>query len=172
MQPTSITTVNPEVLSALREPPAEPLRARLMRWGFNVFPAFFATGARVTYLDESFREIHVELPLTWRTRNYVGTIFGGSMFAAIDPVYMVMLIKRLGRNYIVWDKSGSIRFKKPGRTTLYARFHLPDALVYELRSQADEFGRVERCFTIELVDAFGVVYARVEKSIVVKRKGV
>jgi len=31
--------------------------------------------------------------LGWRTKNYVGTIFGGSMYAAGDGVYMVMLIK-------------------------------------------------------------------------------
>ena len=71
----------------------ESMRSRLARWGFNVFPAYWGTGARVTYIADDYREMHVRLPLTWRTRNYVGTIFGGSMYAAIDPVYMIMLMK-------------------------------------------------------------------------------
>jgi acyl-coenzyme A thioesterase PaaI-like protein len=92
-----------------------------MRWGFNFFPAFRGTGARVTYIADDNREVRVELPLNWRTRNYVGTIFGGSLYGAVDPHYMIMLIKILGPEYIVWDKAATIRFKKPGRGTLYAR---------------------------------------------------
>jgi hypothetical protein len=38
------------------------------------------------------------MPLSWRTRNYVGTIFGGSMNSAVDPIYMVILIRRLGKD--------------------------------------------------------------------------
>ena len=103
----------------------ESLRSKLARWGFNLFPAYRGTGARITYIADDYREVRIELPLSWRTRNYVGTIFGGSMYAAVDPVYMIMLIKTLGPGYIVWDKAASIRFRKPGRTKLYAHFHMP-----------------------------------------------
>ena len=72
-----------------------------MRWGFNFFPAYRGTGARVTYISGDFREVRVELPLNWRTRNYVGTIFGGSVYGAVDPHYMIMLIKILGKGYVV-----------------------------------------------------------------------
>ena len=75
---------------------SESHHSRLMRWRFNFFPAFRRTGARVTYIAASLREIHLELPLNWKTRNYVGTLFGGSMFAAVDPVYMVMYIRLFG----------------------------------------------------------------------------
>jgi acyl-coenzyme A thioesterase PaaI-like protein len=142
----------------------------MMRWGLNLFPAFFSTGARATYFDGKFREIHVELPLTWRTRNYVGTIFGGSMFAALDPIYMVMLIERLGREFIVWDKSGAIYFKKPGTQALKARFYLPDELVEEIRNEATRLGRTQRTFLVDLVDQSGIVHARVEKTLVIKLK--
>ena len=99
-----------------------------VRWrphAFNLFPAFRGTGGRVRLVSADFREIAVELPLNWRTRNYVGTIFGGSLYAAVDPFYMIMLIQILGPDYVVWDKAASIRFRKPGRSTLYARFLLP-----------------------------------------------
>ena len=88
----------------------ESRASRLLRWKFNFFPAYRGSGARVTYIAGDLREVHVELPLSWRTRNYVGTIFGGSIYAAVDPMYMVMLIRILGREYVVWDKAATIRF--------------------------------------------------------------
>ena len=93
-----------------------------MRWGFNYFPAFRGTGGKSFYIFGDWREVRIKLPLSWRTRNYVGTIYGGSMYAAIDPFYMVMLIKIHGSEYSVWDKTAAIRFKKPGTSTLYATF--------------------------------------------------
>src|SRR5215831_12954346 len=103
---------------------AESLRSRLTRWGFNTFPAFRATGGRITYIASDWREVRLRISLSRRTRNYVGTIYGGSMYGAVDPIYMVMLMKALGPEYIVWDKSASIVFKRPGRSTLYAEFHV------------------------------------------------
>ena len=75
---------------------------RLERIGFNFFPAMFGTGATVTYIASDYREVRMRLPLSWRTRNYVGTIFGGSIYAATDPSYMVMHYKLLGSNYIIY----------------------------------------------------------------------
>src|SRR3954467_6939617 len=102
----------------------ESWRTRIDRWGFNFFPAYRGTGGRITYLADDYHEVHVKLPLSWRTRNYVGTIFGGSLYGAVDPVYMIMLIKILGSDYIVWDKAATIRFKRPGRETLRAKFRI------------------------------------------------
>jgi acyl-coenzyme A thioesterase PaaI-like protein len=116
---------------------AESWRSRAYRWGFNLFPAYRRTGGRITYIADDWREIRVKLPLTWRTRNYVGTLFGGSMYGAVDPVYMIMLIRRLGPDYIIWDKAAAIRFKKPGRTTLYAHFMLDDAELAAIRSELE-----------------------------------
>ena len=147
----------------------ESFESRRMRWTFNLFPAYRGTGARVTYIAEDFREAHVRLPLSWRTRNYVGTIFGGSLYGAVDPVYMIMLIKILGPDYTVWDKAATIRFLKPGRTTLHARFRLDEEELATIRRLA-EASPVDRVYTVELADAAGEVHATVEKTIYIKRK--
>jgi acyl-coenzyme A thioesterase PaaI-like protein len=149
---------------------SESLRTRLLRWGFNLFPAYRGTGARITYIARDGREMRVRLPLSWRTRNYVGTIFGGSMYAAVDPVYMIMLIRALGPEYVVWDKAASIRFRRPGRTTLYARFVLSDEEVAAVRAAADREPSVDRVYRVELTDAAGTVHAEVEKTIHVRRR--
>jgi len=150
---------------------AESLRTRLMRWGFNFFPAYRGTGGRVSYIAADWSEVRVRLPLNWRTRNYVGTIFGGSLYGAVDPFYMIMLIKRLGPEYIVWDKAATVHFKRPGRVTLYARFVMPDeelrAIEEALRNGA---ASVDRVYQVDLVDAEGVVHATIEKVIYIRRK--
>ena len=149
---------------------SESIRTRLTRWGFNWFPAYRGTGGRITYIARDWREIRIRLPLSLRTRNYVGTIFGGSMYGAVDPIYMVMLIQVLGPGYVVWDKAASIRFRKPGRTTLTARFALDDAELDAIREALEHAPTVDRTYTVELVDADGVVHATVEKVIHVRKK--
>lgn len=141
-----------------------------MRWGFNLFPAFRGTGARVTYIAGDFHELHVKLPLNWRTRNYVGTIFGGSLYGAVDPHYMIMLIKILGPGYVVWDKAATIRFRKPGRSTLFARFRIPDEEIAEVRRLLETAPSIDREYQVELKDAGGVVHAVVDKTIYIRRK--
>src|SRR3954464_14803254 len=111
----------------------ESLRTRLTRFGWNLYPVYRGTGGRIAYIDDEWREVRVEIPLSWRSRNYVGTVFGGSIYGAVDPVYMIMLMRRLGPGYVVWDKAASIRFKKPGRSTLHARFVLEDAELATVR---------------------------------------
>ena len=143
---------------------------RLTRWGFNWFPAWRGTGARVTFIAPDWREVRVRLPLNWRTRNYVGTIFGGSIYAAADPVYMIMLIHNLGPRYTVWDKAASIRFRKPGRGTLYARFAIDEAELTEIRERLETAPSIERVYLVELADADGIVHATVEKTIHVRKK--
>jgi acyl-coenzyme A thioesterase PaaI-like protein len=140
-----------------------------MRWKFNIFPAYRGTGGRVKYISADFREVRIALPLSFRTRNYVGTIFGGSMYAAVDPIYMIMLIHNLGRGYVVWDKAASIRFRKPGRTTLHATFRLDESELEEIRTAAAGGNPIDRTYNVELVDANGVSHASVEKIIYIRK---
>jgi len=148
----------------------ESSRSRLLRWKFNLIPAYRGTGARVTYIAGDFREVRIRLPLSWRTRNVVGTIFGGSLYGAADPVFMIMLMKILGPGYIVWDKVATIRFRKPGKTTLYATFTIDEPELDTIRAATSTGHSVDRTYHVNLVDAAGVVHAEIEKVIYVKRR--
>ena len=150
----------------------ESLRTKAMRVFYTwLFPAYRGTGGKITYLADDFREVRVEIPLGRRTRNYVGTIFGGSMYGAVDPICMVVLIKCLGPGYVVWDKAATIRFRKPGRTRLHARFILDDAELDAIRDALRTQPAIDRTYTIRLVDAEGVLHAEVEKVIHIRRTG-
>ena len=141
-----------------------------MRWGFNLFPAYWGSGAHIIYLADDWREVRVKLPLTWRTRNYVGTIYGGSMYGAIDPIYMVMLIRLLGQEYVVWDKEATIQFKRPGRSALYARFRVDEEETQAIKAELVRQESTQRNYQIELVDEKGVVHAIVTKTIYIRRR--
>jgi hypothetical protein len=123
----------------------------------------------VTYIANDFREIRVKLPLSWRTRNYVGTLFGGSIYASVDPMYMIMLIHLLGRDYVVWDKAATIRFRKPGRTTLFATFRVDEAELDAIRAATLSGEPIDRTYNIDLIDSEGTVHASVEKVIYIRR---
>lgn len=148
----------------------ESARTRLLRWKLNFFPAYRGTGARVTYIADDFREVRVRLPLSWRTRNLVGTIFGGSLYGAVDPIYMIMLIRLLGLGYVVWDKAATIRFRKPGRTTLHATFTIDEAELDAIREAAASGEPIDRIYNVELIDAEGTVHAKIEKVIYIRRR--
>jgi acyl-coenzyme A thioesterase PaaI-like protein len=149
----------------------ESLITRLfLRRLYNLWPCYWGTGVRLKYIAKDFREMRLEVPLNWRTRNYVGTIFGGSMYGAVDPVYMLMLIKNLGSGYEIWDKAATIRFKKPGRSTLHARFTLDDEEIHRIREELTHVGSIDSVHAVDLTDDEGTACATVEKTIHIRRK--
>lgn len=148
----------------------ESFKSRAFRIGFNLFPAFRGTGGRVTYIAGDWYEIRMKLPLSWRTRNYVGTIYGGSIYASIDPLYMLMLMHILGDGYVVWDKAAKIRFRKPGKTTLFADFKLTPEEVDEIKRLAETERSVDRIYNVELKDKEGTVHASIEKTLYIAKK--
>jgi len=140
-----------------------------MRRLFNFWPPFRAAGVRVTHIDPEFRQVTVELRARLLNRNFVGTHFGGSMFAMADPFFMIMMMRNLGRAYVVWDKAGSIRFLKPGRGTLTARFELTQAMLDEAVARTAGGSKHEPTFSVEIIDAMGHPVARVEKTLHIRR---
>jgi acyl-coenzyme A thioesterase PaaI-like protein len=143
--------------------------ARGMRMLFNIWSPFRGAGIKVVHIAPDFSRLRVELRMKLLNRNYVGTHYGGSLFSMTDPFYMIMMIQRLGKGYVVWDKSASIRFRRPGKGTVHADFHLPDEEVERVRRIVEAEGRLEPTYTIEVKNAAGEVVAEVEKTLSIKR---
>ena len=148
----------------------ESFATKLDRFKFNFFPAYRGTGARVVYISHDYREMRVKIPLSWRTRNYVGTIYGGSMYAGIDPIYMLMLIKNLGRDYVVWDKSAKIRFKRPGKETLFADFSIDENELAEIKKLLETSKSIDRIYNVELKNEDGKTHCVIEKTLYIAKK--
>ncbi len=146
------------------------MKASRLRTLFRLWPPFLFAGIRVTELSADFRHARVELHQRWYNRNYVGTHFGGSLFAMVDPFWMILVMRRLGPGYLVWDQAGEIRFEKPGRGTVVADFLLEDAVVDQIRAAAEGGDKVLHWFETPVTDASGEVVARVRKQVYVRLK--
>lgn len=144
--------------------------ARQLQKGMRWWPPFLGAGIRVKSLSEDFRDALVELKLGRLNRNYVGTHFGGSLYAMTDPFFMIMLLHNLGADYLVWDKSGSIEYVAPGRGTVSAHFHLSQKRIAEIRAAAAGGEKIFPEFEVHVKDAAGHIVARVRKTLYVRLK--
>ena len=137
---------------------------------FNFVPTYRNTGGRVQFISEDYREVHVRLKLGWRTRNYVGTMFGGSLASAADPFYMTQLMHVLGDQYVVWDKAATVRFRRPGTAHLYIRFLITDDLLEQIHQRLAIENEIDVAIETDWVDRTGKVYANVIKTIYIAPK--
>ena len=143
---------------------------RHMRSLMNLWLPFLGAGIRVTRLQDDWKAIDVEMKLRFWNSNFVGTHYGGSLYSMTDPFYMLMLIENLGRNYIVWDKSATIRFRKPGKGRVMASFRLSDETIAHIRQQLETEEKVQPTFKVEVRDEANAVVAEVEKVLHVRKK--
>jgi hypothetical protein len=141
----------------------------LRRW-INFWPPFLGAGIRVQRIAPDMKAVDVEMKLRFWNANYVGTHFGGSLFAMTDPFYMLMLMANLGRDYIVWDKAATIRYRKPGKGIVRAEFRLFDGQIDDIRENLKTLPKYEPVFSVEVKDEAGVVVAEVEKVLHVRKK--
>ncbi len=143
-----------------------------MRRLMNLWPPFLFSGIRVLDIGEDWRSARIVLRRRWYNKNYVGTHFGGSLFAMTDPYWMILIMECLGRDYIVWDKAAEIEFVAPGKEDVFAEFHVDDVLLDEIRSATASGEKYLRWLPIEVKTASGELIARVKKQIYVRRKTV
>ncbi len=148
----------------------ENFRSIVNRIGFNFFPAYRRTGGRIYFLSADWRDIRISLGLTWKTKNYVGSVFGGSIYGALDPIYMIQLINILGKDYVVWDKAASIRFLKPIKKKVFARFLISDELLSEIRSKVENDKKCSIDLVTDFQDENGIKYAEVTKTLYIADK--
>lgn len=146
------------------------MKAGIFRVLINLWPPFLLTGIHCTRISADFREADVRLSDRLLNRNPLGTHFGGSLYAMVDPWYVMLLVSLLGREYIVWDKSATIDFLAPARGTVRARFRLEDGVVDEILARTREGDKFLPEFQVEVTDETGEVVARVRKELYVRRK--
>ena len=149
---------------------AESWKIKLLRWRMNWYPAFRSSGARIAHIAEDMREVTVRLPLNRTTRNLHGTIYGGSMYAAVDPLHAVLVAYHLGPDFHVWMKSAKIDFLRPGRGELLASARLHPHELEEIRAALVPASKIDRDFSLVLADAAGEVAAHCTLTLHIRRR--
>ena len=142
----------------------------MMRYGINYWGPFVGAGIKVIDANPEMTKITVELKETWFNRNIVGVHFGGSLYAMCDPFFMGILLHHLGRDFVIWDKQATIRFKPPGKGRVRAIFEISAHDIERIRQEALTQDKTEPVFKTTIRDVEDKIVAEVEKTVYVKRK--
>lgn len=145
-------------------------RARMLRFGLNIYPPYIGAGVSVQHISPDCREARVKMVMRWYNRNFVGTQFGGSLYSMVDPFYMLLLMQLLGNDYIVWDKAASIDFVSPGKGPVFADFRIDDALLEDIRARTANGDKYLPELQVDIRDAAGTLVASVNKTLYVRLK--
>jgi acyl-coenzyme A thioesterase PaaI-like protein len=131
----------------------------------SFYPPYVGAGIRMRSIEGNIDAFTLEMKLTPWNKNYMGTHFGGSLYSMCDPWFMFILISKLGKGYVVWDKAARIDFRRPGTGTVSARFHIDEKVVQELKHQLDTVGKVEPVFEVDIFDEAGNIVAHLVKTL-------
>lgn len=143
-----------------------------MKFLLNIWPPFLFTGIRVVDISDDFRKAQVRLKLNILNKNAVGVHFGGSLYAMTDPFCMLMVMSRLGSDYIVWDKSADIDYIKPGKGTVTADFLITDALIDDILTHTAQGEKYLPEIPVYVKDAQGGVVAKLNRTLYIRKKKV
>lgn len=143
---------------------------RWLRHVLNWWPPFLFSGIKVLELADDWSRVRVRLGLRWYNHNYVNTHYGGSLFSMTDPFYMLMLMHRLGRDYVVWDKKAEIKFIKAVRQDVYAAFEISNEQIADFKRQLESEEKIEPRFEVDIRDREDLLVAKVWKTVHIARK--
>jgi acyl-coenzyme A thioesterase PaaI-like protein len=141
----------------------------MLRFVLNLYPPYVGAGIRVVEIAPDFRRAAVEMPLRWYNRNYFGTHFGGSLYAMTDPFFALLVMHNLPAEYRVWDREASINFVAPGRGRMRAEFTVTEEDLETITRMTASGDKHLHLFRTDIVDAEGLVVARVDKVVYVRR---
>ncbi|MEA1922455.1 MAG: DUF4442 domain-containing protein [Pseudomonadota bacterium] len=143
---------------------------KLLKRILNLYPPYLGAGVKVTYISEDWRELHVSMSLRWFNRNAVGTHFGGSLYAMVDPHLMLLLMQLLGKEYLVWDKAANIEFIKASKRKVTSVINVSNKDLEIIKNNTDNGEKHFSNFTVEIRDEDNDLVARVKKTIYIKKK--
>ncbi len=136
----------------------------------NFYPPYIGAGIRIKHISPDFLRAEIEMKLRWWNKNLVGTHFGGSLMSMSDPFYMLLLVQNLGRDYIVWDKASSIKFKKPGMGKVTCVFEITADLIERIKNDVAELGKKDYVLPLAITNEEGEVICELEKTVYVRKK--
>jgi len=143
----------------------------IFKYGFNLSPMYKRSTAKIIEVSEDLLHVRIKLPLSYKNKNYVNSIFGGSLFSAVDPIPMIQLLSIMGNDYVVWDKSAEIFFKKPAKENLYADFNFSEDELAEIKAQVAEKKEIDVIKTTQLTNKEKTqVFCEVRKTIYIANK--
>lgn len=146
-------------------------KKRFKIWLFNFYPPYLGAGIRIKEIAPDLSYFRSEMNLRFYNRNYVGVHFGGSLYSMCDPFFMLILLEKLGSDYIVWDKAGNMIFVKPGMGKVIAEFRISDSEIQRIKDEIEVKKKGDYLFTTEVKSEEGEIIAKLEKTVYIRKRG-
>lgn len=144
--------------------------AQIYKYGFNWSPMYRRSSGKLIKVSDDLMHIKIKIPLSYKNKNFVGSIFGGSLFSSTDPIYMIQLIKILGENYVVWDKNATIKYKRPARETVFCDFVFTSDEIKSIKNDVLKKREIDLVKTSNIVSKNNIIIAELTKTIYVADK--
>lgn len=127
---------------------------KALKWLLRIYPPFFFQRIWVKKIHEDFAGVDVKINRSIFNMNANKTIFGGTIFSAVDPFYAILIDQRLQsrgfKKTVAWLKSATIEYKKPGLSDLHFSIQIKDSDFNECIETLNQRGRLIKSFTIEI----------------------
>jgi hypothetical protein len=144
-----------------------------IKWIMRLYPPFLLQRIWVQKIYKGFRGADIKINHSLLTLNFGKAVFGGTIYAAIDPFYALLfgqLLRNKNYNTTVWLKSSSIKFLKPGRCDLYYSIRITDEMIQELETELNSNGVFVKSYAIEIYSKTGELHAVAKNEIYIKKK--
>ncbi|MDY0907342.1 DUF4442 domain-containing protein [Pedobacter sp. CFBP9032] len=142
-----------------------------LKWVMRLYPPLLFQRIWVQRFEGEFKSCTVKINKSFLNKNYNGSIFGGTIYAATDPFYALLfdqLMQRKGFKVRVWLKSASIQYLKPGRSNLYFTISLTDEMIDEAEIALRTVGRFVKAYPMELTNKSGEICATVMNEVYIR----
>ncbi len=145
-------------------------KATIFKVLFNISPMYRRSCGKIIFASEDLHVVKIKIPLSYKNKNYVGSIFGGSLFAATDPIYMIQLMQILGKDYVVWDKKTDIRFKRPAYENAFATFEFTGLEIEEIKQKVQAENEIDYTKILHITDKNGTIFTELDKTLYISTK--
>ncbi|MES2418904.1 MAG: DUF4442 domain-containing protein [Bacteroidota bacterium] len=146
---------------------------KTLKWALCLYPPLLFQRIWVKKFHPEFLGVDVKISNSFLNRNYNGSIFGGSIYAATDPFYAILfdqLMQRKGFKVRVWLKSAAIQYLKPGLSNLHFTLIITDEMIAEAETSLNETGKFVKSYPMELYNEQGELCATVTNEIYLRNK--
>ncbi|RFZ94332.1 DUF4442 domain-containing protein [Mucilaginibacter conchicola] len=142
-----------------------------LKWIMRFYPPLLFQRIWVQRFHNGFKGVEVKVFKSFFNKNYNGTIFGGTIFAAADPFLPVLFDRILyspDRKLRIWSKSSRIDFLKPANSTLKFSIVIDDHHIKEALEILETIGKYEKTFLVDIFNADGEVCASLQNEVYIR----
>lgn len=148
------------------------LTPKMLTWILRFYPPFLCQRIWVKKIHADFSQVDIKIFKSFLNINSNKTIFGGTMFSAVDPIHPILLDQLFQKNgyskTVAWLKSAKISYLKPAKKNLNFSITLAATDIEEAFQSLAQQGRVIKTFEINIYDMDGTLCARSQNEVYIR----